>query len=98
MAETKAQREERLAREAELNPKPQEGEEDHTEDAGKFIKFNGHSGVRSISADEWASVGVKDAEDTVWDRNNAHRIPRADFNDKQINYLLNVDGEFNAEN
>lgn len=95
--ETAAERKEREEREAALNPIPTDGEEDHTEEGGKFIKFTGHSGVRSISADEWGAVGVKDVEDTVWDRTNAHRIPRTDFNDKQLNYLLNVDGEFIAE-
>lgn len=97
MAETKAEREAREAREAVLNPPPAEDEEDHTENKGKFIKFNAHGGVRIISAEDWAAVGVKDAEESRWDKTNAWRLERKDFNDKQLNYLLNVDGEFHAE-
>lgn len=97
MAESANERKARLAREAELNPTPQEGEEDHTESKGKFIKFNAHNGVRIITADDWAAVGVKGQEDAQWDNTNAWRLPRADFNEKALNYLLNVDGEFIAE-
>lgn len=95
--ETAAEKAEREAAEAALNPTPQEGEPNHTEDKGKFVKFTGHNGVRSISTEEWAAVMVEDQEGKTWDRTNAYRVPKKEFGEKALNYLLNVDGEFVLE-
>lgn len=64
---------------------------------GEFIRYTGHTGVRVISEDDWKAIKVTGQGESVWDKTNAHRLPRSEFNAKALNYLLQVDGEFVAE-
>lgn len=75
----------------------EEGEQVASEEGDEFIRFSGHLGVREISKEDWAAIGIDGQDDVRWDRVNGHRVPRSEFNAKALNYLLHVDGEFTAE-
>lgn len=63
----------------------------------EFIAFKGHNGVRIISEEDWAAIGVEGQAEARWDRSNGWRLPRSEFGARALNYLLKVDGEFVAE-
>lgn len=60
------------------------------------VKYVGRSHVRSISKEEFASVGVeapKDFESAVWDEGNGYVVPVRQLNSAVVDYL-NADAEF----
>lgn len=49
---------------------------------------------RKITAQQWGQVGVATSSSHVWSMDNRYKIPASQFNDKQLDYLLDVDGDF----
>lgn len=59
----------------------------------KGIKYTGRSSIRSISAAEFASVGVDTKTDLVWDASNGFVVKTEDVNAAVRDYLAK-DSEF----
>lgn len=49
---------------------------------------------RKITAQQWGQVGVATSVTNVWSAQNRYKIPASQFNQAQLDYLLNVDGDF----
>jgi hypothetical protein len=49
---------------------------------------------RKITSQQWSLVGVATSITHVWSIANKYKIPASQFNEAQLNYLLNVDGDF----
>lgn len=64
----------------------------------EFIQYRGSATNRIITKQDWKGIGIEgeDVKDVEWNFGNGFRIPTADFNEKQIHYLLKVDGRFRA--
>lgn len=66
--------------------------------SGKFVRYTGAkeewATMRRIKPDAWATLGITADRTHVWDRSNDHRIPVSQFNEAQLDYLLDADGRF----
>lgn len=65
---------------------------------GPFVKYlgvlQGVSSAREITAREWLQLGIKTKGIDVWDLRNDFQLPASQFDDDQLDYLLDVDGRF----
>jgi hypothetical protein len=52
-----------------------------------LVKYVGDASIRIISAEDWAKVGAKGVQDTVWDRKNKFTIPESELTDEQLDYI-----------
>lgn len=65
-----------------------------------FIEYVGVATERIITKKDWKAVGIEGDEikDSIWNLAGGLRLPSEDFNEKQLAYLLKVDGRFRATN
>ncbi|WP_152967033.1 hypothetical protein [Mycobacterium heckeshornense] len=49
---------------------------------------------REITPAQWAQIGVKTSKPSVWCLQNNYKIPASAFIESQLDYLLDVDGDF----
>lgn len=54
---------------------------------GRSIKYVGNADVRKISKSDWASVGVEDQEQVVWDASNNFTVAAADLKPAALDYF-----------
>lgn len=77
--------------------------EEELSDPGPWIQYNGVGIVRVMGPDEWKAVknlvpGLPSTDDYYeWNSANNKRVPRSEFNDHQLQYLLRIDGRFSLE-
>lgn len=64
----------------------------------EFIKYIGVATNRIITKKDWKGIGIEgeNVKDAEWNFGNGFRLPTKDFNEKQVHYLLKVDGRFKA--
>ena len=61
---------------------------------GPWIEYLGIATVRILHADDWANVGIDSNLYCEWNYLNQKRLPKSMFSEKQLQYLLRVDGRF----
>lgn len=57
------------------------------------VKYIGQASLRTISKDDWLSLGIEH-EDVEWNFHNNFRVPAEDLTDGARKYLLKKDGRF----
>jgi hypothetical protein len=53
----------------------------------KAIKYVGRHDVRKITKAQWASIGVDDQNEVVWDAKNGHTVKESDLSKKALAYF-----------
>jgi len=54
-----------------------------------FVRYIGTATVRTITAQQWAEVGVKDQRTVSWGRLNQYAVPYSSLSDDAIAVLMN---------
>lgn len=65
--------------------------------SGPWIQYNGVATVRIMDKASWASAGVDSEKYVQWNYLNNKRVPRSEFSDDELQYLLRIDGRFTLE-
>ena len=60
---------------------------------GPWIKYVGIATLRILGPSDWKRVGTE-GNYHEWNYLNNMRQPKSEFNEKQLHYLLNLDGDF----
>lgn len=61
-------------------------------DGPKMVRYTGDSTFREITADNWASFGVKDQPTVRWERRTGHAVPVDSFTTQALNVLKQQEG------
>lgn len=61
---------------------------------GPWIKYDGVATVRIITMRDWTSAGINGTQEVQWNYLNHMRLPKSQFSEEELHYLLNVDGRF----
>lgn len=61
---------------------------------GPWIEYTGVATVRVIDEKDWAAIGLNSSKRYQWNYLNQKRLPKSDFSEEELHYLLNVDGRF----
>lgn len=72
-------------------PMPLERPDPHA--TGPWIVYTGPTTLRIITEKDWESLGLK-GKRCEWNFLNKQRLPKSQFSEGQLDYLLNVDGRF----
>jgi hypothetical protein len=61
---------------------------------GPQVRYVGQATRRILTPKDWENVGVDDTEHKtyVWELSNSKMIPKSDFSEKQLAYLMIDDG------
>lgn len=74
-------------------PLPKAPEYDPDE-PGEYIKYTGYATLRIITPSAWKQVGVHDMGRKEWNHLNKYKVPKSEFSQHAIRYLLEQDGSF----
>ena len=61
---------------------------------GPWIKYDGVATVRIITMRDWTSAGIEGTQEVQWNYLNHMRLPKSQFTEQELHYLLEVDGRF----
>lgn len=78
---------------AEIVSAPAELQPPDSSASGPWIQYNGIATLRILSERDWKVIGTEGVY-CEWNHLNNRRLPKSNFNEKQLHYLLNVDGDF----
>jgi hypothetical protein len=79
------------------NNAPMDLAQPNPEAEGPWIAYNGVGTVRIMDEQAWKAAGVESTKYVEWNYLNKKRIPVSEFNDKELQYLLRVDGRFSVQ-